>query len=319
MPDRPDQLALDPLNMTSESSSPNQNDQTISVIIPAYNEVACLPSTLAAVMAAAETLAASHGVNVEILVVANNSTDSTAAIALAKGARVVPELTQGIAYSRNSGARQAKGDVLVFIDADVIIPPGLLEEIHVAMTDPACVGGGVDVTCRPRRLIVRVYLRAWRLLGRALGMVQGATQFCRRSAFDEIGGYDETKWIGEDVDFYWALKRLAKRKGGSARLIRASGVLASSRRFDHWPVWKTLLFTNPLHQPALHSLASPEKECLGRVVLQSSQVTLSPQAAAAAPSAPAWPRPWAAPAGRRPPWTQSPGPPGRRRRSAFRR
>ena len=101
-------------------------------------------------MAAAETLAASHGVNVEILVAANNSTDSTAVIALAKGARVVPELTQGIACSRNSGARQAKGDALVFIDADVIIPPGLLEEIHVAITDPACVGGGVDVTYRPR-------------------------------------------------------------------------------------------------------------------------------------------------------------------------
>ena len=41
-------------------------------------------------------------------------------------------------------------------------------------------------------------------------MVQGATQFCRKCVFEEVGGYDEEAWIGEDVDFYWRLKRFAK-------------------------------------------------------------------------------------------------------------
>ena len=77
-------------------------------------------------------------------------------------------------------------------------------------------------------------------------MVQGATQFCRRDVFEEIGGYDENAWIGEDVDFFWALKRLAKRENGSVRSIRDPRVHASSRRFDRWPVWKTLICTNPL-------------------------------------------------------------------------
>lgn len=83
--------------------------------------------------------------------------------------------------------------MLVFVDADVLIPLTLLEVIHVAMSDPQCVGGGVDTDYRPRRVFVRLYLRAWRLLARATRMVQGATQFCRKSAFEMIGGYGEDR------------------------------------------------------------------------------------------------------------------------------
>ena len=130
--------------------------------------------------------------------------------------------------------------MLVFVDADVIVPPKLLD-VHAAMDDQACVGGAVDVEYRPRRISMRLYLRAWRLLARLTGMAQGATQFCRR-VFDQVGGYDEGAWIGEDVDFYWSLKRLAKRRNRTIRFIRQP----SSRRFDKWPIWKILVWTNPL-------------------------------------------------------------------------
>ena len=192
------------------------------------------------------TLTASTSACVEILVVDNNSTDATAAVALASGTIVVPEPRQGIARARNAGAGHATGDVLVFVDADVTVPPDMLLEIHTAMRDPGCIGGGVDVEYRPRRRSMGLYLAAWRFLAQRLGMVQGATQFCRRSTFEAIGGYDETAWIGEDVDFYLGMCRLAGRSGGSVRLIRSPRVHASSRRFDNWPVWKTLLWTNPL-------------------------------------------------------------------------
>ena len=109
------------------------------------------------------------------------------------------------------------------------------------MSDPDCVGGGVDVDYRPKRLSVRLYLRAWRVLGRLTGMVQGATQFCRRSVFEQVGGYDEKVWIGEDVDFYWGLKRFAKRTGRTVRFIRSPRVRPSCRRFDKWPLWRTLV------------------------------------------------------------------------------
>ena len=82
--------------------------------------------------------------------------------------------------------------------------------------------------------------------GRLTDMVQGSTQFCRKEVFEEVGGYDEKAWIGEDVDFYWALKKYTKRNGGFAHVIREPRVQPSSRRFDKWPLWRTLVWTNPL-------------------------------------------------------------------------
>ena len=114
------------------------------------------------------------------------------------------------------------------------------------MRDPACIGGGVDVAYRPRRRSMRLYLRVWRLLALRMELVQGATQFCRKDVFEQMGGYDERVWIGEDVDFYRSLKRSAKATGGAVRFIQRPRIQASSRRFDKWPVWKTLLWTNPL-------------------------------------------------------------------------
>ena len=141
----------------------------------------------------------------------------------ARARRWSPSLCRVLREPETQAPRYADGDVLVFVDADVIVPHTLLDAIHTAMSDPACVGGAVDVDYRPKRLSIRLYLRAWRLLGRLMGMAQGATQFCRKSVFEQVGGYDERVWIGEDVDFYWGLKRFAK-----------------------WPVWRTLIWTNPL-------------------------------------------------------------------------
>ena len=218
----------------------------ITVIVPAFNEEAYLATTLDSINAAAACLRSNCSASTEIIVVDNNSTDATANLAASKGAKVVHEQEQGIARARNAGARHERGDVLVFIDADVAVPPTLLEAIHDSISNPACVGGGVDVKYSPQSRMIRLYLWAWRLLGRATGMVQGATQFCRKDSFLQIGGYDETAWIGEDVDFYWALRRLARSTGGSVALIREPRVYPSTRRFDRWPLWKTLVWTNPL-------------------------------------------------------------------------
>ena len=218
----------------------------LSIIVPAFNEEAYLPSMLDSVQSAEAHLLARAKVDVDLIVVDNNSADETAATALERGARVVREPMQGVARARNAGARHADGDVLVFIDADVIAPPELLGEIRAAMRDPACVGGAVDVDYRPQRFSMKLYLRAWRILARILGMAQGATQFCRRCVFEQVGGYDENAWIGEDTDFYAGLKKFAKVRGAQVRFIRRPRVQPSCRRFDKWPIWKVLIWTNPL-------------------------------------------------------------------------
>ncbi|MDE2837758.1 MAG: glycosyltransferase [Chloroflexota bacterium] len=219
----------------------------LTIIVPAFNEADYLPATLDALKAAAEQMRERSTAEVETVVVDNNSTDETAAVAGTRGAVVVHEPVQGIARARNAGARQAQGDVLVFVDADVFVPSSLLEAVKDAMNDPACVGGGVDVEYQPRRRSMRFYLGAWRLLARRMDLVQGATQFCRREVFEAVGGYDEQAWIGEDVDFYRSLKRFARANGGTVRFIHQPRVQASARRFDEWPLWKTLLWTNPLY------------------------------------------------------------------------
>ena len=178
---------------------------------------------------------------VELIVVDNNSVDNTAEVARNWGARVVTENIQGISRSRNSGAKCANGDVLVFVDADVLLPDSLMFEIYSVMSDPICVGGGVDVDYRPKRHVMRLYLGVRRVLGRLTDMVQGSTQFCRKDVFEEVGGYDERAWIGEDVNFYWALKKHAKRNCGFAHVIREPRVRPSTRRFDKWPLWRTLV------------------------------------------------------------------------------
>lgn len=217
-----------------------------SIIIPAYNEKDYLFATIDAIQLATRKLVEESDVGVETIVVDNNSVDGTAEIARSKGVKVVDEGVQGISRARNTGASHANGEVLVFVDADVLIPQDLLAKINSVMSDAECVGGGADVEYRPERRSMRIYLGLWRVLGRLTDMVQGSTQFCRREVFDAVGGYDEKAWIGEDVDFYWALKKHARRKGGFARVIREPRVVPSTRRFDKWPLWKTLIWTNPL-------------------------------------------------------------------------
>ncbi len=217
----------------------------ISVIIPAFNEAEYLATTIDTLRRAFETLPEATGVRHEIIVVDNGSTDTTAAVAQSVGARLVSEPLRGVARARNAGARLASGDILVFLDADTLVPPGFAPELLQAALDPVCLGGAFDTDHRAARVSVRVYLAFWRVIGLCLRVGQGAAQFCRRSAFDALGGYDERFYVGEDVRFYQRLKRAARRRGAHVRLLQAA-VVPSPRRWDQWPLWKTLVWTNPI-------------------------------------------------------------------------
>jgi len=218
----------------------------ISVIIPAFNEEAYLGHTLTSLNRAKSFLQIERGFAVEIIVVDNASDDATADVAKALGVTVIAESQHNIARVRNSGAKLSQGEVLVFVDADTIVPEKLLWRIVQAMSDASCFGGAIDSDYRPIKLTAKVYLQCWRILGRLMGMAQGATQFCRRDLFLALNGYDETLYMGEDVDFYWRLKQIAKERNGSVILIEDLRVVPSSRRFDQWRLWRTLVWTNPL-------------------------------------------------------------------------
>jgi glycosyltransferase involved in cell wall biosynthesis len=220
---------------------------TISVIIPAFNEERFLPLTLQHLHRARQRIEGLPDHRVEIIVVDNASSDRTAEIAAASGVTVITIPEHNIARVRNAGAASASGEVLVFLDADTLVPETLLSRIAPVMEVPTCSGGAADTHYQPERWLMRAYLFVWRLIGLSFGMAQGALQFCRSSAFATLGGYDETLYMGEDVDFYWRLARLAKSEGNHIQLLRDVPVVPSCRRYDQWPTLRTLIETNPLY------------------------------------------------------------------------
>lgn len=218
----------------------------VSVVIPAFNEAGYLRATLQALIRSAEILKSKTGISTEIIVVDNDSKDSTADIALLLGAKVVCEIEHNISRVRNKGAAATTGEFLVFVDADTLLPEALLTRIFQCISKEVYVGGAVDTLYQPRKLTARIYLGLWRVLGRMTGMAQGATQFCRRKEFESLGGYNEAILMGEDVDFYFRLKALAKANRTRTCLVTDMRVVPSPRRFDNWPFWKTLIWTNPM-------------------------------------------------------------------------
>lgn len=215
----------------------------ISVVVPAYNEENYLPATLERIGVAL----ANYAGDSETIVVDNESTDKTAQIAESFGAKVVTETKHNIATVRNAGAKNAGGDVLIFIDADTLVPESLFRVIADAMTDEKCFGGAAAVDYEQfQRKWMRWYLLGWKFWGTLFDMKQGAAQFCRKAVYEKIGGYDETVYMGEDIMFYWRLSKFAKRHNARLFFIENPKVITSARRFDRMSLWKTLLLTHPL-------------------------------------------------------------------------
>jgi len=177
----------------------------ISFIVPAYNEERLLGATLLALHAAARSLDEPY----EVIVADDASTDRTAAVAEGSGARVVQIARRQIAAVRNAGARAALGDRLVFVDADTIVDEVVVRAAVQALQEGA-VGGGAAVRFDGRvprwaNLLLPPVVWAFRVIG----IAAGCFLFCRRSAFEAVGGFDETLYGAEEI----AMSRALKRRG----------------------------------------------------------------------------------------------------------
>jgi len=178
----------------------------ISFIIPAYNEERVLGSTLEAMHAAGRA----SGESYELVVVDDASTDETAAVADRCGATLVGVAYRQIAATRNAGARKAKGDVFIFVDADTLVNEAVVRAAIEALRGGA-VGGGAaikfdGVVPLYARMLVPIVVRAFRLTR----VATGCFLFCTRSAFVAAGGFDEAFYGAEEVVMSSALKRHGK-------------------------------------------------------------------------------------------------------------
>lgn len=195
----------------------------VSFIIPAYNEELLIGRTLAALTAAAARLNEPF----EIIVVDDASTDRTAALAREQGARVVAVANRQIAATRNGGARAARGEMYIFIDADTIVGPEVVVAAVEAMRQGAAGGGCAFRFDGPLPLYGRVLQALAGSVYRRCGLASGCFLFCTQAAFAAAGGFDERLYGAEEAALSRALHRqgrfvvLRDRVTTSGRKLRA--------------------------------------------------------------------------------------------------
>lgn len=194
----------------------------ISFIVPVRNDAQHLRRCL-------ETIEASReGVPSEIVVADNGSTDESAVVARCAGARVLSLPYRPVADVRNQAARAASGDLLAFVDADHELDRGWSAAVLDLMRDPAVVAVGAPYFAPAEGTWVqRMYdrLRRHQPGCQVVDWLPSGNLVVRRSAFEDVGGFDTSLQTCEDVDLCQRLKA----RGG--RLV-AADALRSVHRGD---------------------------------------------------------------------------------------
>ena len=196
----------------------------ISIIIPVLNESSHIAETLQKMETFREYA--------QIIIVDGGSTDNTLDIAR-HYARVITG-PRGRALQMNAGAREAWGDVLLFLHADTYLPDGALTAVEKCLADKKVIGG---------RFSVRLDLPGWRyrmvgstinLRDRVFGGFTGDQAiFIRTDVFQKLGGYAEIPLM-EDLEFG---KRM--RREGKVALL-PEYVTTSARRWQKKGVFRTI-------------------------------------------------------------------------------
>lgn len=201
----------------------------ISVVIPAWNEEQLLPACLESVRMA---FAARPDVGLEVIVVDNNSTDGTAAIAEAAGARVVFEEQNQIARARNAGAAVATGEWLLFLDADSALSTGLARGILTAIKAGDMVACGSTMHMRGLPWWAHGLMRTWNGVSRLFKWAAGSLLVCRRDAFRSVGGFSHELYAAEEIDLSRRLKAWGRAKGLRFRILSRHPLESSPRKLQ---------------------------------------------------------------------------------------
>ena len=190
----------------------------ISVIICTRNRAPAVAASLASVATAAHDCG---GIEVELVVVDNASTDDTQAViqawtkSVALPVRLVREDRKGLAVSRNTGVRASRGAVLAFTDDDCRLAPDYLSVLHRLFARDAGMvvrGGRVDLG-DPGDLpfTIKTDLAPSVYTGEQHpgGFIHGCNMAMSRATFDHVGPFDERFGAGapceagEDTDYLY--------------------------------------------------------------------------------------------------------------------
>jgi rSAM/selenodomain-associated transferase 2 len=203
----------------------NDSAMRISIVIPVLNEEKSIAETVAALMPLKP-----H----ELIIVDGGSSDRTYEICNRLDVTVLSS-PRGRGLQMNHGARQATGDVLLFLHADTRLPGSSIDDIRGALRNPQCVGGRFDVQLDGVHWMLGVIGAMISMRSRMSRVATGDQGiFVRRGIFAELGGYPDIPLM-EDVAFSRALKRR-----GAVACLR-SRVITSARRWEKQGIWRTIL------------------------------------------------------------------------------
>jgi len=209
-----------------------------SFLVPAYNEELLVGRAVASVHRAA---GARGLVSYEVVVCDNGSTDATAAVARAAGARVVHEPHRQIARSRNAAAAASTGSWLIWLDADAMLSAEVLDATLSALHTGRVCGGGarVELEGAPLDRVARGAVRGWNWIAANFRLAAGSYFYALRDGWAETGGFNEAVYAGEEIGFSRTLKRWGRERGLRFHVLEHA-VPSSARKVKQFTVWQTM-------------------------------------------------------------------------------
>lgn len=208
----------------------------VGFLIPAYNEAELIGRAVESVRRAAGDCGLT---DFEIVVCDNASTDATADLARAAGARVICEPHRQIARSRNAAAAACPARWLVWMDADAVMSAAVLRPTLAALASGKVCGGGARVELEgagDRWLALRV-VGAWNWVSRSFGLAAGSYFFAWREGWEATGGFNEEVYAGEELGFARALRRWGRQRGLGFLVLRET-VPSSGRKIHQFTTWQ---------------------------------------------------------------------------------
>jgi len=199
----------------------------LSIIVPVLDEAPTIQAAL-------EDLQSLREAGVEVIVVDGASRDATASLAAPLADRVFAA-PRGRASQMNAGAREAAGDVLLFLHADTTLAPGTVEAMLARLDAEGREWGRFDVAIAGADPLLALVALLMNARSRATGVATGDQAiFVRRAAFDAVGGFPSIPLM-EDV----ALSKALRRR--SPPLCLRERVVTSARRWERHGTLRTIL------------------------------------------------------------------------------
>lgn len=197
----------------------------LSIIIPTLNEEKYLPALIDSIRSQAFS-------DYEIIVSDGGSTDKTLDIAKSKGClTVVDNEHHHPSWQRNNGAAIARGDILLFLDADTILQKNFLSAVKEEFIKRNLTGAGFYIRFNPNKPSYNIYSGLYNFFCFSRQYFApasiGAGILARRSDHNLINGFDTDIYVAEDYDYCY---RISKK--GKFRMIKSLPILYSSRRLQ---------------------------------------------------------------------------------------